>query len=60
MKENILILGGYSKNNITWIKEMNNILQIDYKTYIMEYDNWYNDIDMDFDFEVDKIYNKIN
>ena len=58
-KENILILGGYSKNNITWIKNMEEIFNIDYKTHIVKYDNWYNNNEINYDIEIDKIYNLV-
>ena len=57
--KNILILGGYSKNNIPWINNIKEVFKNDYNINIIKYDNWYNDLEMDYDIEIDKIYSSI-
>lgn len=55
----ILILGGYSKNNITWLENINKVFSKDYNTFTIKYDNWFNDANMNYDIEIDKIYKLI-
>lgn len=59
MNKNMLILGGYSKNNISWIENMELEYKLNYNVNIIKYDNWYNDSEMDFNHEINKIYNTI-
>lgn len=54
-KENILILGGNSKNNISWIKEVNETFKNDYEVMDVYYDHWKNDSEIDFDIELKKL-----
>lgn len=51
----MLILGGNSKNNISWINELENNYSASYDVSKVEYDNWYNDNEMDFDYEIEKV-----
>ena len=51
----MLILGGNSKNNISWINELKNNYSANYDVSKVEYDNWYNDKEMDFDYEIEKV-----
>ena len=60
MKKNILILGGYSKNNIEWIENVKSICNLDNNVFIVKYDNWYNYKEMDFNKEIEKILSIIN
>ena len=55
MRLNVLILGGYSFRNIKWIKDMQELYQKDYDVSIVEYDNWKNNQEMNFEKEIDKI-----
>ena len=57
--KNILILGGYSKINLNWIENMNEIFSENYNTHIVKYDNWFNELDMNYDIEIEKIYKLI-
>ena len=55
MKQNIIILGGNSKNNIKWINDINNLFSSDYQTYNIYYDNWYNNKSINLDDELNKV-----
>ena len=54
-KHNILILGGYSNKNISWIKEMKEQYSINYNTKIIEYNHWYNNKELNIEQEINKI-----
>lgn len=54
-KENLLIIGGYSKNNIKWLKNMKEVFNQGYNTFTIKYNNWYNN----YEKEIDKIYKSI-
>lgn len=53
--KNMLILGGNSSKNISWINTMNDFYKEEYNVKIVEYDNWYNEKEMDFDKELEKV-----
>ena len=57
--KNMLILGGNSKKNITWLKKMVELYKSEYNVKTVEYDNWQNDKEMDFDYELEKIRNML-
>lgn len=54
-KKNLLILGGYSKNNISWLKKFKNEFSKDYKVCDIFYEHWTSDNEFDFDIELKKI-----
>lgn len=61
--KNLIILGGNSKNNISWVKRITKIFSNDYKTHGFYYEHWNNDKEINFDIELDKlkrIHNDIN
>ena len=60
MKDKILILGGYSNKNIPWINKMKEIFSKDYSTYLLEYEHWYSDKDLDIEKEISNICKIIN
>ena len=54
--KNLIILGGNSKNNIPWIKEMEESYKKDYNVSTLFYDNWDEENkDIDFDLELNKL-----
>ena len=53
--KNMLILGGYSKYNITLVKNMMEAYSKDYTVTSVEYDHWYNDKEMDVESQLSKI-----
>ena len=55
--KNMLILGGNSKKNIAWLKKMVELYKSEYNVKTVEYNNWQNDKEMDFDYELEKIRN---
>ena len=55
MKENIIILGGNSSNNIKWIKDMEELYKINYNVYTIYYDNWKDNSDINLDNELLKL-----
>lgn len=57
--KNILVLGGYSKINESWIRGIKEVLNDNYNVYNFKYEHWGNNLEMDFDNEIDKIYNVI-
>lgn len=54
-KKNMLILGGYSKKNIVWMKQMKKNYETDYNVFTLEYENWFTSDVMDFEVELKKI-----
>lgn len=54
-KKNMLILGGYSKKNIGWMKQMKKNYKTDYNVFTLEYENWFTADRMDFEVELKKI-----
>lgn len=60
MKDKILILGGYSNKNIPWINKMKEIFNKDYSTYLLEYQHWYSDKELDIEKEISNISKIIN
>ena len=57
-KQKILILGGYSSNNKSWIDNMGKALN-NYYIKVIKYDNWYNESEMNYTIEIEKIYSTI-
>lgn len=55
MFNNIIILGGNTSNNLSWIRKMENIYSKSYNVSILEFDNWKDDTMIDFDRESDKL-----
>ena len=55
--KNILILGGHSKNNILWVKEMEKLFSNDYNVNIIKYDHWNSNEEINFETELSKISN---
>lgn len=60
MKDKILILGGYSNKNIPWINKMKEIFNKDYDTYILEYEHWHSNNELDIEKEISNISKIIN
>lgn len=52
---NLLILGGNSKKNISWIKNITKIFNKEYKVNEIYYDHWNNDSEINFDIELSKL-----
>ena len=57
MKKNIIILGGNSSNNIKWLKQMELTYKNDYNVYGVYYDNWFNNTDINYELELNKLKN---
>lgn len=55
MNNNVLILGGNSKKNIAWIKRITKTFNKDYIVSELYYDHWNNNIEIDFDIELNKL-----
>ncbi len=53
--KNMLILCGYSKYNIDLLRNMKEAYSKDYNVTTVEYDHWYNDKEMDYDNQLNKI-----
>ena len=56
---NIIVLGGNSKKNIKWVNEIKN-LYIEDNVYIINYNHWVNNKEIDIDIELDKLINVCN
>lgn len=55
MNNNLLILGGNSKKNISWLNKTIKVFNKDYKTNGIYYDHWNNDNEINFDIELSKL-----
>lgn len=53
--KNILILGGNTSNNVTWIKNITNEFKKDNKVNSIHYNHWNTDQELDIDLELNKI-----
>lgn len=54
-KKNMLILGGNSKKNIVWMKQMKKNYESNYNIFSLEYENWFCGGRMNFEAELKKI-----
>lgn len=55
MKNELIILGENTPNNINWIKRMNDIYKSDYNVSTLFFENWKDNTMIDFDKEIKKL-----
>jgi len=55
VNNNLLILGGNSKKNISWLNKTIRVFSSDYIVNGIYYDHWNNDSEIDFDIELSKL-----
>lgn len=57
IKKNLLILGGNSKKNISWLAKFKNEFSKDYEVKDIFYEHWSNNNEIDLDLELEKTSN---
>ena len=55
MNNDLLILGGNSKNNISWLNRITKIFNKNYNVNAIYYEHWNNDSEINFDIELSKL-----